>query len=165
MSVKKSLNVSDGQRNVSDLKTVRVGTFMQNCFRLDSRGTVLKPLNPNVTQEKYISQEKVMLPNGYQEQLVEKDYPINSDSVTSFADGADYRNDPVQATESSPKRVNLGDITEAQSFLENPQNNARLFNDVKAKLNAYYSAISKVAQDSENAGNNNNNVENNNKKE
>lgn len=75
--------------------------------------------------------------------IVEKDYPINSESVSSLAEGADYRNDPAQAIAQAPKRVNLGDVTEAQAFLNNPQYAASLFADVKAKLNAYYSSITK----------------------
>lgn len=58
--------------------------------------------------------------------IVEKDYPINSESVSSLAEGADYRNDPAQAIAQAPKRVNLGDVTEAQAFLNNPQYAASL---------------------------------------
>lgn len=85
--------------------------------------------------------EKKDLPNGYVQELVEKDYPITSESVTSYADGADYRNDPAQAVANAPARVNLGDITEAQKFLDNPQNFIKTFNEVKEKLASYVATI------------------------
>lgn len=138
------------EKTLLDMRPVRVGTFRQNCYRLDSREGIRKHPRPNVTKETYISQEKVMLPNGYAEELVEKTYPINSESVSSFAEGADYRNDPAQAIAQASQRVNLGDITEAQDFLKNPQNNAKMFKEVKSKLEAYYNAIlSTTKEDSE----------------
>lgn len=116
---------------------VIIGTYAQNCYRLD--GTMRAYIsNEKFKQDKYLSLEKVNLPNGYIEKLVEKDYPINSESVSSLADGADYRNDPLQAIAQAPQRVNLGDITEAQKFLENPQNNAKIFESVKAQLLEYF---------------------------
>lgn len=135
------------EKSIFEMCPVRVGTFRQNCYRVDSRGSIRKDPRPNVTKEKYISQEKVLLPNGFVEELVEKTYPINSDSVSSFAEGADYRNDPAQAIANASQRVNLGDITEAQEFLKNPQNNAKMFNEIKSKLEAYYSAIMQIEKE------------------
>lgn len=135
------------EKTLLDMRPVRVGTFRQNCYRLDSRDGIRKHPRPNVTKETYISQEKVMLPNGYAEELVEKTYPINSESVSSFAEGADYRNDPAQAIAQVSQRVNLGDITEAQEFLKNPQNNAKMFKEVKSKLEAYYKAITSIEEE------------------
>lgn len=138
---KKMLNEPlDGQITVEEFVPVKVCGFLQNVYRRDSRGVVVATTSPNHTQEKYISLEKKNLPNGYVEELVLKDYPINSVSVSSLAEGADYRNDPAQAIANAPKRVNLGDITEAQAFLENPQNFARVYDDVKSKLLEYYKA-------------------------
>lgn len=116
---------------------VIIGTYAQNCYRTD--GTMCAHIsNEKFKQDKYFSLEKVNLPNGYIEKLVEKDYPINSESVSSLAEGADYRNDPLQAIAQAPQRVNLGDITEAQKFLENPQNNAKIFESVKSQLLEYF---------------------------
>lgn len=142
MRKKESSVQLEGQVSVEQIPVpVRIGGYRQNVYRKDTTGIISETTRPNRTQEKYVSLEKKTLPNGYVEELVLKDYPINSDSVSSFADGADYRNDPAQAIAQAPQRVNLGDITEAQAFLENPQSKARLFNDVKAKLEAYYKSV------------------------
>lgn len=53
----------------------------------------------------------------HREELVEMDYPITPEYVTSFADGADYHNDPVGAVEKASARTNLGDITAVQRAL------------------------------------------------
>lgn len=116
---------------------VSLGGYPQNCYRIaTSGGQSVQRTVPTV--KGYVSLEKKTLPNGYVEELTIKDYPINSQSVSSLADGADYRNDPAQAVANAPKRVNLGDVTEAQAFLQNPQNQARIYHDVMSKLLDYY---------------------------
>lgn len=102
--------------------------------------------SPNKEEMTYVSQEHKLLPNGYVQELVQKDYPINSKSVSSLAEGADYRNDPVQAIARAPQRVNLGDITEAQKFLENPMHNAKILDIVKEKVAEYYNTVFKQQQ-------------------
>lgn len=89
-------------------------------------------------QKKYGVLDKKMLDNGYIEEVQVKDYPINSDSVSSLMEGADYKNDPLQAMANAPVRVNLGDITQAQEFLKNPQNFARIYDQTKQRLAEYY---------------------------
>lgn len=124
-------------------KQVKICGFKQNCYKVGTTGAGVS-LSPNKEQLKYESLEKVMLPNGYIEEIQEKDYPINSKSVTSYADGADYRNDPVQAIANAPNRVNLGDVTEAQKFLENPQNTIRVMKDTLQTLERYYASQKQV---------------------
>lgn len=129
------------QVTVEEVRTpISICGYKQNCYRLDRNIDLSSSVTstPNKEQEKYESLEKQMLPNGYVEGIVFKDYPINSKSVSSLAEGADYRNDPLQAISQASSRVNLGDITEAQKFLENPQNNARIFSYVKEKIAEYY---------------------------
>lgn len=129
------------QLEIQEKKPVKICGFKQNCYRVATTGGIVGiAKNPSSTVKKFDSLEKVNLPTGFVQQLVEKDYPINSASVTSYAEGADYRNDPMQAIANAPKRVNLGDITEAQQFLENPQELMRMYDTVKAKLDAYYAS-------------------------
>lgn len=137
--MKKQSKQLEGQLHIKDVCPIKICGYRQNCYRKDSIGMSVTA-SPNRTQATYLSLEKKNLSNGYVEGIISKDYPINSESVSSLAEGADYRNDPAQAIAQTPKRVNLGDVTEAQAFLDNPQQSARLFNDVKAKLAAYYSA-------------------------
>lgn len=123
---------------MNEKKPIVVNGFAQNVYRIGTRGGVTAVKVHTPPQKTYVSLEKQMLPNGYVQTLVEKDYPINSASVTSYADGADYRNDPNQAIANAPQRVNLGDITQTQAFLENPQNNARIMSETLGKLKKYY---------------------------
>lgn len=152
--MKKQLKQLEGQLSLEDVLPIKICGYRQNCYRKDSIG-LSHTSSPNRTQQKYLSLEKKILSNGYVEGIVQKDYPISSESVSSLAEGADYRNDPAQAIAQAPKRVNLGDVTEAQAFLENPQQSARLFNDVKAKLAAYYSSVTKTDEGSSSVDNSN----------
>lgn len=145
----KKVNQAPSQLTLEKAVPVKICGFAQNVYRRDYSGIPRTTPNPNKKQEFYASLEKKTLPNGYIEGIVKKDYPINSESVSSLAEGADYRNDPAQAVAAAPKRVNLGDVTEAQAFLDNPQYAASLFNDVKAKLTAYYSSVTKTEKEQE----------------
>lgn len=121
------------------MKEVKINSFKQNGIVLRNvPHTIVSEEQKNKTQEKYTVLEKQMLENGYVEMVVEKDYPINSDSVSSMAEGADYKNDPMQAIAKERPRVNLGDITQAQEFLQNPQNAKRIFEQTKMRLAQYY---------------------------
>ena len=107
----------------------------QNCYRRDVDPLYTCPRKHDDTIKTYVSLERKHLPNGFVEQLEVKDYPINSESITSYADGADYRRDPAAAVANAPKRVNLGDITEVQNFLKSePQQAVRVYRDVLAQL-------------------------------
>lgn len=116
---------------------VVIGTYQQNCYVTDGCLKASSTSFPNEEMKTYVSLEKVEMPNGFKQELVVKDYPITSESVSSLAEGADYRNDPAQAIANAPQRVNLGDITEAQKFLSNPQNYAKVFDSVKKELAVY----------------------------
>lgn len=149
----KQLKIEEKQEK----KPVVIGGFRQNVYRVGTRGGVVGVAQtPNVEQKKYVSLEKRMLPNGYVEECIEKDYPISSASVTSYADGADYRNDPAQAIADAPKRVNLGDISEAQKFLDNPQNTMGILKSVMQDLQSYIDkqakAVASPVDDKDNGG-------------
>lgn len=117
-------------------KPVAINSIRQNCYVLGTRTASAGTISSE-PEKKYQTIERVNLPNGYYDTVVEKDYPINSESVTSYADGADYRNDPLQAIANAPKRVNLGDLTQLQEFVQSdPQNAVRVFRDVLSRLEA-----------------------------
>lgn len=117
------------------MKQVKMQGVLQNCFRRISSGPAPKIPKKDMTIKTYESLERKNLPNGFTEQVETKDYPINSKSVTSYADGADYRNDPAQAIENAKKRVNLGDISTAQQFLEeNPYETARAYRNILKQI-------------------------------
>lgn len=116
-------------------REVSILGIRQNCYRRDIDPLYACPRKHDDTIKTYVSLERKHLPNGFVEQLEVKDYPINSESITSYADGADYRRDPAAAVANAPKRVNLGDITQVQNFLKNePQQAVRVYRDVLAQL-------------------------------
>lgn len=123
---------------MSEKKQVIIGGIRQNCYRRDIDTAYKPPQKRDDTVKYYDSLERKNLPNGYIEQVERKDYPINSASVTSYADGADYRRDPLGAVANAPKRTNLGDITEVQDFLKNdPQQAVRVYRAVLDRLTKF----------------------------
>lgn len=119
-------------------KHIKIGGIRQNCYALDVCTSIKDTKKKNNTITTYPSLEKKKLPNGYVEQVEDKDYPINSDSITSYVDGADYRRDPATAVAQGRKRVNLGDVAEVQEFLRNnPQEAVRLARNVSQTLEAF----------------------------
>lgn len=136
-------------------KPVKIMGVRQNCYVLPTHGGIVGvAATPSKTITKYTMLEKEQLPNGFVERVVEKDYPINSASVTSYADGADYRNDPAQAIANAPKRVNLGDVTEAQQFMSNPQNYAKIANNTLDGLKRYYQSLQAKKEEPKTQGGN-----------
>lgn len=134
------------QLKVEEKKPVKIFGARQNCYIVDGREKAIcaSGTEMNHEQKKYISLERVQTRNGFYEELVSKDYPINSASVTSYADGADYRRDPAAAIANAPKRVNLGDISEAQEFIRsNPQEAAIQYKKILDKVEQYFAAQEK----------------------
>lgn len=126
-------------KNKQEKTPVKLCGYVQRCYKVAGLHPALVGETDSFKQpKKYEVLDKKMLDNGYIEEVQLKDYPINSDSVTSLAEGADYKNDPLQAMANAPVRVNLGDITQAQEFLKNPQNFARIYDDTKMRLAQYY---------------------------
>lgn len=126
-------------KNNQEKTPVKLCGYAQRCYKIPGVNPSLVGVTDGFKDlKKYEVLEKRMLQNGYVEQVNVKDYPINSDSVSSLAEGADYKNDPLQAIANAPVRVNLGDITQAQEFLKNPQNFARVYDQTKQRLAEYY---------------------------
>lgn len=118
-------------------KDVKICGLRQNCYALDTR-TVIE--DSSIKQPKYYSSlEKKQLPNGVVYNLEQVEYPITSESVTSYVESSDYHRDPLAAIANAPKRVNLGDITEVQDFIQkNPQDALRVYRQVGEQLQKYF---------------------------
>lgn len=123
--------------NKEEKKQVRVCGLRQNCFVLEGRSAPSIVPAPKITH--YFSLAKKELENGYVQEIEKVDYPITSESVSSYIDSSDYRRDPMQAIASAPKRVNLGDISQVQDFIaSNPQEAVRVYRAVGDKLQEYF---------------------------
>lgn len=120
-----------------DIRKTFINGVKQNCFKSEGLEQS-RPVKHQQTIGSYTILEKKELPNGYTVNLEEQPYPINSDTVTSYVESSDYRRDPLGFAANSPKRVNLGDISQLQNFMRtNPQEAVRLYRSVGEKLEKY----------------------------
>lgn len=135
------------QTTLEEIKRpILINGIPQNVYalRLNKDYTVIPSHLKNTTVKTYNSLERKALPNGYCEEVQRKDYPINSDSVSSYIESSDYRNDPAQAIANAPKRVNLGDISQVQEFVrDNPVQAVGQYADILQKVADYFKAQSK----------------------
>lgn len=129
-------------------RPILINGIPQNVFALRQKKdfSVIPAHLKNTTIKKYNTLERKALPNGFCEELQRKDYPINSDSVSSYVESSDYRNDPAQAIANAPKRVNLGDISQVQEFVrDNPVQAVGQYADILQKVADYFKAQSKTS--------------------
>ena len=128
-------------------RPILINGIPQNVFALRQKKdfSVIPSHLKNTTTKKYNTLERKSLPNGYCEELQRKDYPINSESVSSYVESSDYRNDPAQAIANAPKRVNLGDVSQVQEFVrDNPVQAVGQYADILQKVADYFKAQSKT---------------------
>lgn len=128
-------------------RPILINGIPQNVFALRQKQdfSVIPSHLKNTIIKKYNTLERKALPNGYCEELQRKDYPINSESVSSYLESSDYRNDPAQAIANAPKRVNLGDISQVQEFVrDNPVQAVGQYADILQKVADYFKAQSKT---------------------
>lgn len=124
-------------------RQVLIGGFPQNFYmRAQTIDTSSIPEHlKNKEQKTYLAQERQELPSGFMDVVVEKDYPINSESVSSYIETSDYRYDPQNAIANARKRINLGDITQTQEFMgTNPIQASTKYSEVMQKVADYFKA-------------------------
>lgn len=96
--------------------------------------------------KKYFELQCKTVSNGIVQELVECDYPITQESVNSYLDSSEYRNNPVQAILNGSPRQNLGDITEIQDFISNnPAEALSIYKQVSETLSKV--DLNKIAQE------------------
>lgn len=123
-------------------KQVKINGLRQNCYVSDVlTDTIAHRIKP---PRHYVELKEKITDNGYIQELEKMEYPITSESVTSYVDSADYRRDPMQAVANAPKRVNLGDITQVQDFIaQDPMQAVRVYKEVGEQLAKYYEQVNK----------------------
>lgn len=124
-------------------KQVLIGGFPQNFYmRAQTIDTYSIPEHlKNKEQKTYLALERKELPSGFMDVVVEKDYPINSESVSSYIETSDYRLDPQNAIANARRRINLGDITQTQEFMgTNPIQASTKYSEVMQKVADYFKA-------------------------
>lgn len=98
-------------------RPIRSNLLLTNCFLSDT----LPPKDIHRGNKEHVYYELVreVKSEGIIESMREKPYPHTVESVKSYAEAADYRNDPLSAMVQASKnpRKNLGDIRETQNIL------------------------------------------------
>ena len=114
----------------------------ENLGFMRSRRWALREQTPVTTVESkrtrsYFDLQDVQKEDGFRrEELIEHDYPITPEYVTSFADGADYHADPVGAVaRGNGGRTNLGDIRHIQAAMGLDAEHARAIYEETMRVN------------------------------
>ncbi|WGL31058.1 hypothetical protein [Dipodfec virus UOA04_Rod_690] len=100
------------------LKRVQSNLLEQNVFVRDSVAAKdLRSYEKTFDNPRYYYElEEVTEGNGIKHRIVTREYPITPEYLDSQLESCDYKLDPAGAIARSPKRVNLGDITDAQKL-------------------------------------------------
>lgn len=88
-------------------------------------------------QDKYVSQDEVTEQDGVRVKRTEQDYPYTPETLNSYADGTNYRNDLNAAVSASAPGRNVGDISAIQELLtKSPEEIAAFFTSAVEKIKA-----------------------------
>lgn len=100
---------------MNEKKCVRLHTNMlaQNVYVRDCVRAVDLGLPPCI---QYPELERKDTDFGFEERVVIRDYPITPESVSSFAETADYKNNLVEALNAPSRGKGLGDIRDIQDL-------------------------------------------------
>lgn len=90
-----------------------------------ARNSMLCKSCANYAKKQYVELQTRTTANGIVQERVHVDYPITPEYVKSFAQSADYHNDPAAAMAMPPRGKNLGDITGLQEVLSKDMESAR----------------------------------------
>lgn len=128
-------------------RPIKSNLLLSNCFLTD----VLPPkdIHRGNKEHKYFELVREVKPEGLIETMREMPYPHTIESVKSYAEASDYRNDPASAMYQASKnpRKNLGDIRETQSILELDSQAAQAL--VKTLQEAFAKANEELAKKNE----------------
>lgn len=120
---------------------IQSNLLQQNCFVRDA---INKSELVSGQPSEYVSLDEVVTSKGVELKESVEPYPITPEYVSSFADSADYRRDPIQAINNSVKGVNLGDITDIQKVSQLDTTEARALYD---QLKARFASVDKPVED------------------
>lgn len=115
---------------MSNSKTSRIQSnlLQQNCFVRDvlrANDLSSPDLDLDENSSFFETLDEVSVPDGIKLQRSSEKYPITPQYVNSFVDTSDYHMDPLGSVSSSPRGVNLGDISVLQSLLAKDESSLR----------------------------------------
>lgn len=77
--------------------------------------------------ESYVSQDEIIEDDGIRVKSTVQEYPITPQSVNSYADGTNYRNDLSAALSRSAPGRNIGDVSAMQELLSKGPEEVKAF--------------------------------------
>lgn len=125
---------------------VKMNLIQQNVFVLAV--TPEFDLKDDMLQSDYVSQDEVVKSDGIKIERTQHDYPITPESVNSYVDGTNYKNDLSASLSRSAPGVNLGDVAAIQELLQkDPEQVASFFASALEKINASKQSVAQIKTD------------------
>lgn len=112
-------------------KPVVTNLIKQNCF---VRDVVLPVTHCKKYQTQFVSCDEINDSDGVKVVESVHDYPITPEYVNSFAASSDYRSDVVGVIQNSPKRQNLGDLSNISELLSSGADLRPLYEQLAARF-------------------------------
>lgn len=118
------------------MKKVKFNLIQQNIYVRENAEQVVED-KQDYAVDSYESLDEVVTEKGVELVRSTQEYPITPESVNSFIEASNYKNNLEQALQSSPRGQNIGDVAELQDILSrNPQAIADFFKQAVEKVNA-----------------------------
>ena len=140
------------QLEFSEPRPVKSNLLLSNCFLRD----VIPPkdIRRGNKVHEYCELVREVKPEGIIETMKVVPYPHTVDSVKSYAEAADYRNDPASALYQASKnpRKNLGDIRETQNVLKLDSEQAQALLKTLQEAFAKANEVAQANSDKDEAG-------------
>ena len=128
-------------------RPVKSNLLLTDCFLRDTLPP--KDIHRGNKTHEYYELVREVKPQGIIETMRPMPYPHTVESVKSYADAADYRNDPASAIyqASRTSKQNLGDIRETQGLLKLDSQAARALYEELSKVFAKAKEDSQIKKD------------------
>lgn len=118
------------------MKKVKFNLIQQNIYVRENAEQVVED-KQDYAVHSYESLDEVVTEKGVELVRSTQEYPITPESVNSFIEASNYKNNLEQALQASPRGQNIGDVAELQDILSrNPQAIADFFKSAVEKVNA-----------------------------
>lgn len=85
-------------------------------------------------QKDYVSQDEITCDTGIKVETTVQEYPVTPESVNSYADGTNYRNDLNAAVSRSAPGKNIGDVAALQNLLSQSPEQVKAFFDSVSQM-------------------------------
>ncbi|UPW41157.1 hypothetical protein [Sigmofec virus UA08Rod_5342] len=120
------------------MQKLKTNLIRQNCY-LSVASPAPIDLKKDYLQEKYLELNEHVDSDGSRREVLEEiPYPITPESVKSYAEGCDYKRDPLNAVANSVPRQNLGDLTSVYDiFSKNPSDVKEFIQTINQKYADY----------------------------